>query len=101
MIKDHEYQVKTLREYIDENLANWFIRPSKSFARAPVLITAKLDWTLLLCVDYHRLNSMSIKNRYPLFLIDEILDRLSGARVLTKINVKNAYYRLRIQGGDE
>ncbi len=44
---------------------------------------------------------MTIKNRYPLPLIDEILDRLSGARVFTKIDVKNAYYRLRIQEGDE
>ena len=44
---------------------------------------------------------MTIKNRYPLPLIDEILDRLSGARVFTKIDVKNAYYRLRIREGDE
>ncbi len=47
------------------------------------------------------LNSMTIKNRYPLPLIDEILDHLSGARVFTKVDVKNAYYRLRIRGGDE
>ena len=44
---------------------------------------------------------MTIKNRYPLPLIDEILDRLSGARVFTKIDVKNAYYRLRIRESDE
>ena len=96
-----EYQLKTLREYIDENLANGFIRPSKSSAGAPVLFTPKPDGTLRLCVDYRGLNSMTIKNRYPLPLIDEILDRLSGARVFTKIDVKNAYYRLRIREGDE
>ncbi len=44
---------------------------------------------------------MTIKNRYLLPLIDEILDRLSGARVFTKVNVKNAYYRLRIREGDK
>ncbi len=44
---------------------------------------------------------MTVKNWYPLPLIDEILDRLSGARVFTKINVKNAYNRLRIREGDE
>ncbi len=44
---------------------------------------------------------MTIKNRYPLPLIHEILDCLSGARVFIKIGVKNAYYRLRIQEGDE
>ena len=44
---------------------------------------------------------MTIKNQYPLPLIDEILDRLSGARVFTKIDVKNVYYRLWIREGDE
>ncbi len=96
-----EYQLKTLREYIDKNLANGFIRPSKSSAGAPVLFTPKPDGTLRLCVNYRGLNSMTIKNRYPLPLIDEILDRLSDARVFTKIDVKNAYYRLRIREGDE
>ena len=57
-----EYQLKTLREYIDENLANGFIRPSKSSAGAPVLFTPKSDGTLRLCVDYRGLNSMTIKN---------------------------------------
>ncbi len=96
-----EYQLKTLHEYIDKNLANGFIRSSKSSPGAPVLFTPKPDGTLRLCVDYCGLNSMTVKNRYPLPLIDEILDRLSGARVFTKIDVKNAYYRLRIREGDE
>ena len=96
-----EYQLKTLREYIDKNLANGFIRPSKFSAGAPVLFTPKPDGTLRFCVDYRGLNSMTIKNRYPLPLIDEILDRLIGAQVSTKIDVKNAYYRLRIREGDE
>ncbi len=96
-----EYQFKTLREYIDKNLANGFIRPSKSSAGAPVLFTPKPDGTLRLCVDYRGLNSMTIKNQYPLTLIDEILDRLSDNHVFTKVDVKNAYYRLRIREGDE
>ncbi len=91
-----EYQLKTLCKYIDENLANGFIRPSKSFAGAPVLFTPKPDRTLRLYVDYRGLNSMTIKNRYPLPLIDEIFDRLIGAQVFTKIDGKNAYYRLQI-----
>ena len=96
-----EYQLTMVREYINENLANWFIPSFKSSARAPVLYTPKPDGTLRLCVDYRSLNFMMIKNRYSLPLIDEILDRLSGARVFTKIDLKNAYYRLRIREGDE
>ncbi len=96
-----EYQLKTLREYLDENLANGFIRPSKSFSGAPVLFTPKPDGTLRLCVDYRELNSMTIKNQYPFPLIDKIFDRLSIAQVFTKNDMKNAYYRLQIQEGDE
>ncbi len=65
------------------------------------MFTPKTDGTLRLCVDYCELNSMTSKNRYPLPLIDEILDRLSGALVFTKADVKNAYYRLRIREGNE
>ncbi len=95
------YQPKTLCEYIDKNLANGFIRPSKSFSGAPVLFTPKPDGTLRLYVDYRGLNSMTIKNRYLLPLIDEILDCLSGARVFIKIDVKNTHYRLQIRGKAE
>ncbi len=93
-----DYQLKKLCEYIDKNLANGFIRPPKSSAGAPVLFTPKPDATLRL---YRGLNFMTIKNQYPLSLIDGMLDRLSCARVLTKIDVKNAYYCLRIRKCDE
>ncbi len=76
-----EYQLKTLCKYIDKNLANGFIRPSKFSVGAPILFISKPDGTVRLCVDYCGLNSMTIKNRYSLPLIDEILDRLIGARV--------------------
>ncbi len=73
-----EHQLKVFREYIDENLANKFICSSKSLARAPILFTVKPDGTLPLCVNYRRLNARIIKNQYPLPLIDEIFDCLSG-----------------------
>ncbi len=58
-----EYQLKTLREYMDKNFANEIIRPSKSSAGAPVLFSPKPpEGTLRLCVVYHGLKSMTIKN---------------------------------------
>ncbi len=96
-----EYQPKTIREYIDKNLANEFIWSSKSSAGGPVLLTSKPDGNLRLCINYRRLNFITIKTWYPLPFTDEILDRLSSARVFTKIEVKNAYYRFRIREGDE
>jgi hypothetical protein len=63
-----------LRKYINENLKNGRIRESKSLARAPILFVLKADGGLRLCVDYRGLNKVSVKNRYPLPLISEILD---------------------------
>ena len=69
-------ELETLKAYIETNLANGFIRPSKSPAGAPILFDRKLDGSLRLCVDYQGLNNLTIKNWYPLPLIGESLDRL-------------------------
>ena len=94
-------ELAVLREYVDINLANGFIQPSRSSAGAPVLFAPKGDGGLRLCVDYRGLNAITQKNRYPLPLIDEIMDRVCGARIFTKIDVKNAYYCICIRKGDE
>ena len=65
------------------------------------MFVAKKDGSLRLCVDYRGLNVMTIKNRHFLSLIDETLDRLVGVRYFTKLDFKNAYYRIRIRAGDE
>jgi hypothetical protein len=61
----------------------------------------KKDGTLRLCIDYRRLNTITVKNRHPLPLISEILDRLNGSTIFSKIDLKNAYYRIRIKERDE
>jgi hypothetical protein len=94
-------ELGALKEFLEENLAKGFIRESKSPAGAPILFTPKKDGGLRLCVDYRGLNAITIKNRYPLPLISEIMDRVSGANYFSKIDLKDAYYRLRIKPGDE
>ncbi|SCO20140.1 uncharacterized protein FFB20_15872 [Fusarium fujikuroi] len=69
-------ELKELREYIQENLKTGRIRPSKSPAGSPILFVPKKDGGLRLCVDYRGLNAITIKNRYPLPLISEIMDRI-------------------------
>jgi len=96
-----ETELTVLKKYIDENLARGFIRPSTSPFGAPVLFAKKKDGTLRLCVDYRTLNRFTIKNRYPLPLTSEILDRTNGAMYFTKFDLPEAYYRLRIKQGDE
>ena len=94
-------ELKALREYIDENLAKGFIRNSRSPAGAPILFVKKKDGSLRLCVDYRGLNALTIKNRYPLPLISQLLDQLSQAKIFTKIDLRGAYNLVRVKAGDE
>ena len=61
--------------YLDENLEKGFIQLSKSLAGAPILFVKKKDGSLCLCVNYRGLNKITIRNRYPLPLIPELLDQ--------------------------
>ena len=94
-------ELETLKAYIETNLANGFIKPSKSPAGAPILFDRKSDGSLRLCVDYRGLNNLTIKNRYPLPLIGESLDRLGRAKRFTQLDLTSAYHRMRIREGDE
>ncbi len=94
-------ELKVLREYIDENLAKGFIDHSTSPAGAPVLFSSKKDGGLRLCVDYRSLNAMMVKNRYAIPLIPSLLDRLTTAKIYTKIDLRNAYNLIRIREGDQ
>ena len=96
-----EPELEALRTYIDENLAKGFIRHSKSPAGSPILFVKKKDGSLRLCVDYRGLNKVTIRNRYPLPLIPELLDRLRTGRVFSKIDLRGAYNLVRIRPGDE
>lgn len=96
-----ETELSTLREYLETSEEKGWIRRSVSPAGAPILFVPKADGSLRLCVDYRGLNKITIKNRHPLPLIGETLDRLRGAKVFTKLDLRNAYYRVRIRPGDE
>ena len=94
-------ELETWKAYIKTNLANGFIRPSKLPDRAPILFDRKSDGSLRLCVDYWGLNNLTIKNRYPLLLIRESLDKLERAKQFTQLDLTSAYYRIRIREEDE
>ena len=96
-----EAELATLRVYLEKYLKRGWIRHSKSPAGAPILFVKKKDGTLRLCVDYRGLNSITVKNRHPLPLIAESLDRLARAKRYTTVDIGEAYHRLRIRQGDE
>ena len=87
--------------YLDENLSKGFIWVSRSDAAASVLFVKKPEGGLHFCVDYWGLNVITVKNWYLLPLISETLNRLSWARIFTKLNIIAAFNRLCIWEGDE
>jgi hypothetical protein len=96
----HE-ELKELKVQLEELLAKGYIKPSKSPYGALVLFVHKKDGTLRMCVDYRALNKAMVKNRYPLPRIDDLFDRLSGAKVFSRIDLRSGYYQIRIAEGDE
>ena len=94
-------ELETLKTYIETNLANSFIRPSKSPTGTPILFIRKKDGSFWLCVDYWGLNNLTIKNRYLLPLTGESFDRLGRVKRFIQLNLINAYHRMRIRKGDK
>jgi hypothetical protein len=92
-----EFELRTLTAYIEANLANGFIQRSSS----PILFAKKKDGGIRFCVDYRALNLATVKNRYPLPLISEMLDRVREARIYRKLDLRGAYNLIRIKQGDE
>ena len=76
------------------------IKPSTSPYGAPVLFVKKKDGKLQMCIDYRALNSQTIQNRYALPRIDELFDRLHGAKVFLKLDLTSGYYQIAIDPKD-
>ena len=85
-------KLKDLKEELQELLDNGFILPSSSPMGVPVLFMKKKDGSMRMCIDYHELNKVTIKNRYPLPRIDDLLDQLQRARVFSKIDLRSGYH---------
>ena len=82
-------------------LAEGKIVHSKSPASASILFVPKPDGRLRLCVDYRQRHKLTILNKYPLPLMTELRERVAGATVFTKLDLKDGYHLIRIRKGDE
>jgi len=92
---------KELDSFLEENLRTGRIRPSKSPMAAPVFFIKKKDGSLWLVQDYRALNSMTVKNKYSLPLISELVSQLHGARYFTKLDVHWGFNNIHIKPKDE
>jgi len=87
-------QLKTqLKELLDKG----FIQPSLSEWGCLTLFVKKKNQSLRMCVDYHPLNAVTIKNKYPLPRIDILFDQLSKEKVFSKINLRSRYHQIKIR----
>jgi hypothetical protein len=65
-----------------------------------VLFMKKKDGSMRMCIDYHELNKVMIKNKYPLPKIDDLLDQLQGAHVFSEIDLRSGYHQVRVKEED-
>ena len=96
-----EPQKEVLREYLDRIIGQGKIVPSKSPAGASIQFVPKKNGKLRLCVDYRGLNNVTVKNKYPLPLMDPLREQVKGATIFTKFDLRDGYYFIRIKEGDE
>ena len=95
-------ELEVQKKYIEEQVIKGFMRPSQSSAASPMIFVNKKDTDELRpCVDYRKLNEITVKDRGPLPLINETLDRLQKAKIYTKLDLQNAYNSIRIKEGHE
>ena len=83
-----------MRKQLSELESRQFIRSSSSSWGASAIFVKKSDSTLRLCVDYRKLNELTIKNKYPLPRIDDLFDQLSGAKVFSQLDLATAFHQL-------
>ncbi len=96
----HE-ELKKFKVQLEELFVKGYIKPNKSPYGAPVLFVQKKDGMLRMCVDYRAFNKATMKNWYPLPRIDDLFDRLSRAKVFSRIDLHSGYYQIRIAEGDK
>ena len=93
-------EMDELKKQLAELVKSGFIQESKSPFGAPILFVKKKDGTMRMCIDYRALNNITIKNAYPLPRIEELFDRLQGARYFSKIDLRSGYHQIRIDPQD-
>ncbi|GJP78909.1 hypothetical protein CLOP_g9173, partial [Closterium sp. NIES-67] len=89
-------ELADMKKQIEYLLAKGLIRPSTLPYGAPVLFTPQPDGSLRMCIDYQTLNKQTIKNKYPIPGIDDLLDQLRGATVFSKLDLRSRYWQIRM-----